>query len=169
MNAICKLLKQLTLIVIVFNLVSCSGIPVGPNELLPMTQTQVVTGVYSVLSGEQPISFVFQHASGLRILLWPGATNGETTLWNLVCIRMCNPGWWRTVGDGMSMTGARASAFADYLQAGGWQRLTPVVASVAAKGQSVSQWMDLVANSLSGFFIVIPVIPAMIPEEGPQT
>lgn len=147
----------------------CAGMPIGNTELLPMTQQQVVTGVYSVLSGEQPIAFVFQHTSGLRILLWPGATNGDTTLWNMVCIRMCQPGWWHTVGDGLSMTGVRASAFADYLQAGGWQRLTPVVASVAAKGQSVNQWLNVVANSLSGFLIVLPVAP--IPAEAiiPQT
>lgn len=156
MYATRKLLKQLTLIMIVVNLMSCaSGMPIGPQEILPMTQQQVVTGVASVFNGSQPIAFMFERASGLRVLFWPGATDGATTLWNFVCLQNCAPGW-QSIGNGFAMTGARASEFAQYLQDGGWQQVAPVTAGVTAEGMTLHQWLQFAGSTLTGFMIVIP-------------
>jgi hypothetical protein len=142
------------------------GMPIGANEILPLTSQQLTTGVYAVFSGQQPIAWMFRHTSGLRILMWPGATNGATTLINVACIETCPNGWEHfVVSNGFTMTGVRASDFAAYLKQSGWQQMAPVLASVAAKGQSVSQWMSLMSQSLTGFFLIIPITPDTLPAE----
>jgi hypothetical protein len=159
---VCEMILIWTLI-----LSGCApGMPIGANEVLPLTSQQLTTGVYSVFSGAQPIAWMFQHASGLRILVWPGATNGAQTLINVACIEQCPTGWEHfVVSNGFAMTGQRASDFVAYLKSSGWQQLPPVLASVAAKGQTVADWMSMVSQSLSGFFIVVPVTPGMMPTE----
>jgi len=164
-----KVREHLLEILLVFTLFGCSGIPMPASGYQPMTQSQIVAGVYAVFSGQQPIAWLFNApGSNLRILFWPGATNGAEQLINMVCIQQCGPGWER-IGAGYAMTGQRASDFAAYLKAGGWQQLSPTLVSVAARGQSVSQWLGEMSGVLSGFFIVVPIIPAMLPEGAPQT
>jgi hypothetical protein len=143
-----------------------SGMPIGPNEVLPLSQQQLTTGVYSVFSGAQKTAWMFQHSSGLRILLWPGATTEAQTLINVACIETCPSGWEHfVINNGFAMTGQRASEFAAYLKQSGWQQMAPVLASVASKGQSVTEWMQLMSQSLSGFLIVLPVAPGTMPDE----
>lgn len=149
--------KILEFVMLVLLLQSCAGMPIGNNELLPMTQQQVVTGVVNVFTGNQSIYFSFQHTSGLRILLWPGANDGNTVLWNMVCIEQCGPGWQR-VGAGLAMSYQRASSFAQYLKSADWKEITPALAGIPV-------WIQENSNILSGFFVVFPVIPSLIPEQ----
>jgi hypothetical protein len=145
----------------------CAGMPVGANEILPMTQQQIATGVYNIANGGQPIYFVLRHTSGLRVLLWPGAQSNGQTLWNAVCVQVCQAGWQNqviAVSKGFSMTGKRASEFAAYLRAGGWHQVP--IAAASAGYSSVKSWLDLMASSLTGFFLVIPagVVPPQATE-----
>ena len=103
-------------------------------------------------------------SSDLRVLFWPGAVNGGERLINMVCLQSCAPGWER-IGAGFAMTGQRASDFAAYLKAGGWRSLPPTFASLGARAASVSAWLEECSGMLSGFFIVIPVAPEMLPEK----
>jgi hypothetical protein len=161
MKAIRETIVQAILILIVFNLFGCAGIPISAAGYQPMTQSQIVTGVYAVFSGQQPISWLFSApGSDLRVLFWPGATNSGETLINMVCLQSCAPGWER-IGAGFAMTGQRASQFAEYLKAGGWQQIAPVAASVAPKGLTFWQWMQVARNTMTGMIMIFPagVVP----------
>jgi hypothetical protein len=160
-----KVREHLLSIALLFTLLnSCSGMPIGDAEILPMSSQQVVSGVYEVFSGQQKISFMFQHTSGLRIIFWPGASNGSQVLWNIVCLEQCPPNWEHfVVSNGFSATWQRASEFAAYLRAGGWHQVP--LAAASAGYSSVKSWLDLMASSLTGFFIVVPVIMPVQPTE----
>jgi hypothetical protein len=164
MKAIRETIVQATLILLVFNLSGCAGMPMPTSGFQPLTQQQLVTGVYSALSGSQPVAFLFQHSSGLRIVMWPGATTDAETLINVACIDNCIPGWEHyVVSNGFAMTGKRASEFAAYLRAGGWHQVP--LAAASAGYSSVKSWLDLMASNLTGFFIVVPVIMPVQPTE----
>jgi hypothetical protein len=167
-----KLINHLSIILIAFNfLTACSGMPVGPNELVHISQQQTVTGVYAVKAGLQPLAQVLENPTGSQILFWPGAKNGSQVLWNMACLLRCQGDWQGEVtryiaASGKAMTAERAGQLTRGLVESGWWRAVPLTGATLAQASAV-----LAANVAANWYTILitPVITLPEQPEFPQS
>lgn len=150
------------LMICLFTLDGCagSGIPIGPAEILPITETATVSGIYAVSIGAEPLGRIMQNArTGLQVVIWPGAQSSGEVLWNFACLVECKPGWDGQVtryiaGPGRTMTWMRMSQFVEYLRQNGWVQVTGAAVSAA---ESIGSAVSMMSGAITGF-MVVPVM-----------
>lgn len=150
------------LMVALLALQGCSaGIPIGPAEVLPISQQATVTGIYAVQTGAEPLGQIWQNARGLQVIIWPGAASEGEQLWNFAClVGDCRGETLRYIaGPGKAVSGMRMSMFVEYLRQNGWTQV--VGASNVAR--AISQAMSVMEGAITGWLVVPVVVPASEP------
>jgi len=156
MTATCKLLKQLTLIVIVFNLSGCSGAPaIAPGDVLPLQPGTTLVNTFSALQGLNPFAKALTNGNGTYLLAWPGPGSG---VWSAVCLNVSCPRWmagFRSVSgtQGMVIRDTDISALVKAALASGWRYVS----------------VTSIVNPRLVTPAVFPLFPELMPEEVPQT
>ena len=130
----------------------CAGIPLAEGDVLTIGAIPTATGLYSALRGANPFAHAIIGDSGkIAFVAWPGPGD----LWSGVCLRVnCHS---IAAGQGFATTASSMSKLMDDLKATGWREIAPPALTV---------WQAVgVAAGVLTDWIVVPVIPALLPEE----
>jgi len=151
------------LMLCLFFLQGCGSMPIGANEILPISQQATVTGIYAVQTGAEPLGQIWQNARGLQVVIWPGARDGSQQLWNFAClVGDCRGEMLRYIaGPGKATTGIRMSMFVEYLKQNGWVQVT----GAANVTRVISEAMAVMNGVITGY-MVLPIAPGMMDEPG---
>jgi hypothetical protein len=141
----------------------CAGAPLIDGQVLALQPTTTLVGVYSALSGTNPLAHALQNGS-LTVIAWP-----QSGGWAWVCLRCTARDpvdlfVWLTGGRGNLANASTFSGLADYLKSKGWVEVTP---TLVAAGQSVGSFLNQMAGSMTSFMVLPVIVP--VATEGPQT